>query len=290
VNRIVVARAASIVGHPAVLVPAAGLIAASHGAASAKQLQFIGGALLVLIVAAAGFTWVQVRAGRWSHVDASVREERTSLNAFLAVLFLSSALLLWTRLPPMAFALALSAAISISALLLARWVKASLHTAFAVFATAIVWPITPAVLAGVLLGGIVVWSRLVLGRHVRADIVAGLLLGCAAGAGYQCWIAWAQESAAPLARRAGWEADLDRALTPGSAGGANSWCRKRAGRRRAASTVHRWSHECHTKLPGLCALPTSCACSASSLPSGFRPPAGSASRWVALCTWATFRR
>jgi len=52
------------------------------------------------------------------------------------------------------------------------------------FATAIVWPVAAAVSAGVVLTGVVVWSRLVLGRHVKADIVAGLLLGCAAGAGF----------------------------------------------------------------------------------------------------------
>ena len=186
-NRIAIARAASLVGHPVVLVPTAGLIAASRSAASGKQLQFIGGALLVLVALALGFTWIQVRTGRWAHVDASVREERRSLNVFLALLFLLGAALTRTRLPPMAFALALSCAICVSALLLARWVKASLHAAFAALATAIVWPFAAGVSSGVVLTAIVVWSRLVLGRHVRADIVVGLLLGCAAGAGFQYW-------------------------------------------------------------------------------------------------------
>jgi hypothetical protein len=188
-NRVAVARAASIIGHPVVLVSAAGLIAAFHGAASTQQLQRIGVALLVLVIAALGFSWWQVRAGRWAHVDASARDERQSLNVFLAVLFLISAALLWTRLPPMAFALALSCAISVAALLLARWVKVSLHAAFALFATAIVWPSTLAVAVGVLLTVMVVWSRLALGRHVKADIVAGLLLGGAAGVGFQYWVA-----------------------------------------------------------------------------------------------------
>jgi hypothetical protein len=35
----------------------------------------------------------------------------------------------------------------------------------------------------------VVWSRLVLGRHVAADIGIGLLLGVAAGVGYHYWVA-----------------------------------------------------------------------------------------------------
>jgi membrane-associated phospholipid phosphatase len=188
-TRIAVARAVSIVGHPVVLVLAAALIAASAGGASRQQLQLIGGALVTFGVIVLGFSWLQVRAGRWSHVDASVRNERTSLNVFLAVLCLLSAVLLWvlTRRLYMPIALALSGAMIVAALLLAKWVKVSLHAAFAAFATALLWPIKLAVVAGVLVTAAVVWSRLVLGRHVAADVVAGLLLGAAAGGAYHVW-------------------------------------------------------------------------------------------------------
>ena len=144
----------------------------------------------MLGVIALGFSWFQVRTGRWVHIDASRHGERTSLNVFLALLLLLSALLLWilTRQPPMSIGLALSSALVATALLIARWVKVSLHTAFAAFATTLVWPITFAVIAGVVITAVVVWSRLVLGRHVAADIVAGLLLGVAAGRGYQLWV------------------------------------------------------------------------------------------------------
>ena len=189
-TRIAVARAVSIAGHPVVVLPAAASIAASTRGASLQQLRFIAGALAILGIIALGFSWFQVGTGRWVHVDASRRGERTSLNAFLAVLLLLSALLLWvlTRQPPMSIGLALSSALVVTALLIARWVKVSLHTAFATFATMLVWPSTPAVIAGVAITGVVVWSRLVLGRHVAADIVAGLLLGLAAGQGYQLWV------------------------------------------------------------------------------------------------------
>jgi hypothetical protein len=154
-------------------------------------LQIIGGVLVILSSIALGFSWFQVRKGRWAHVDASVRDERTSLNGFLALLFLLSAVLLWTlsRLSPMAIALALSGALVVTALLVARWVKVSLHSAFAAFATTLVWPVKLAVIAGVMVTAAVVWSRLVLGRHVAADIGIGLLLGVAAGVGSHCWVA-----------------------------------------------------------------------------------------------------
>lgn len=172
-----------------VLVLVAALIAASTRGASPQQLRIIGGALVTFGVIVIGFSWAQVRAGRWAHVDASVRDERHSLNVFLAALCLLSALLLWnlTRRPHMSVALALSGALMVTALLVARWVKVSLHAAFAAFATALVWPIKLAVVGGVLVTAAVVWSRLVLGRHVAADVLAGLLLGAAAGCGYHLW-------------------------------------------------------------------------------------------------------
>ena len=189
-NRTAVARTVSIVGHPVVLLLAAALIAASTRGASLQQLRLIGGTLVLISVIALGFSWFQVRAGRWAHIDASVRDERRSLNVFLALLLLLSALLLWIlhRQAPMPIALGLSGALVLTALLIARWVKVSLHAAFAAFATTLVWPIKLAVLAGIAATAVVIWSRLILGRHVVADIVAGLLLGAFAGAGYQRWV------------------------------------------------------------------------------------------------------
>jgi hypothetical protein len=190
VIRVAIARAISIAGHPVVFILVAVLIAASTGGASREQLSSIGGALVMLGVVVLGFSWLQVRAGRWSHIDASVRSERKSLNVFLGVVCLLSAVLLWflTRRISMSLGLALSGALIVIALLIARWVKVSLHVAFAAFATALLWPIKVAVVAGALLTAAVVWSRLVLGRHVAADVATGLVLGAGAGGAYQVWV------------------------------------------------------------------------------------------------------
>jgi membrane-associated phospholipid phosphatase len=189
--RIAIARAVSIAGHPVVLLLGAAMIAASTQGASLAQLQFIGGAMLTLAVVVVGYSWLQVRAGRWSHVDASEAKERTSLNLFLAALCFFSAATLWFQAhrPYMPVALVLAGSLIVMALLVARWVKVSLHAAFAAFATALLWPIMLAVVAGILITAAVVWSRLVLGRHVVADVVAGLVLGMAAGGGYHVWVA-----------------------------------------------------------------------------------------------------
>jgi hypothetical protein len=134
--RVAVARAVSLAGHPVVLLLVAALMAASTRGASLRQLWFIGGVLVTLGVVVLGFSWLQVRAGRWSHVDASVRSERNSLNVFLGVLCLLSAVLLWflTRRLYMSLGLALSGALIVIALLIARWVKVSLHLPRKLFA------------------------------------------------------------------------------------------------------------------------------------------------------------
>src|SRR5512132_4157063 len=188
--RVAIARAISIAGRPVAFILVAVLVAASTGGASLRQLWSIGGALATLGVVVLGFSWLQVRAGRWSHIDASVRNERNSLNVFLGVLCLLGAVLLWflTRRPYMSLGLVLSGALIVVALLIARWVKVSLHVAFAAFATALLWPIKLAVVAGALLTAAVVWSRVVLGRHVVADVACGLVLGTAAGGAYHVWV------------------------------------------------------------------------------------------------------
>ena len=188
--RVAVARAVSIVGHPVVLLPVAALISASTHGASLPQLRLIGAAIMTLGALVLGFSWLQVRTGRWSHVDANDHGERNSLNVFLGTLCLLSAALLWilTRWSNMSIALTLSGALIVVALTVSTWVKVSLHAAFAAFATALLWPNWNAVAVGVLVTAAVVWSRLVLGRHVAADVAAGLLLGAAAGGGYHVWV------------------------------------------------------------------------------------------------------
>jgi len=188
-TRLAFARAISIVGHPAVLILAAALITASNRGSSLRQLWLVSGVVVILGGIVLGFSWMQVRAGRWSHVDASARGERTSLNVFAGTLCFLSAALIWlmTHRTEMSMALAMSGAIFVIALAMARWIKVSLHVAFAVFATALLWPDRLAGVVGALVTAALMWSRLVLGRHVAVDVIAGLVLGVAAGGAYHAW-------------------------------------------------------------------------------------------------------
>jgi hypothetical protein len=180
------ARALSVVGHPALLMPVAVVWAAALKNAAPDVLHAAVAACGVVVACVALYSGVQVRAGRWQHVDASVPHERRQLNGFLALLLFGVAGGLWWGCQPwpVALGLALGGAVVVFASLLRRWLKLSLHAAFALFAAVLLWPQWMAVLGGLALAAGVSWSRLVLRRHTLAEVVAGLLAGAAAGVAF----------------------------------------------------------------------------------------------------------
>jgi len=161
--------------------PVASVLAAqAHGADTAALLML---ALTVgtLVLAVLAWSLWQVRRGRWTHVDASTRSERRGLNGFLLLAFAVAALGTWLLAQPrLALAFALAAAIISIALLLARWLKLSLHVAFAAFAALVAGGFAAVIGLGAFAAA-VAWSRLELGRHDRADVVAGAAVGVFAG-------------------------------------------------------------------------------------------------------------
>ncbi len=146
---------------------------------------WMGAAFSVFAAMVMGYSAWQVRRGRWSHVDASNASERRSLNRFLLIALLVSTALaaaLGSSLE-LTLGLGLSAAMVGIALLTARWWKLSLHLAFVVFAACLLafgasWWVGLMALA---FAGLVAWSRLALQRHVPRDLIAGLVIGAAAG-------------------------------------------------------------------------------------------------------------
>lgn len=125
----------------------------------------------------------QVRSGRWDNVDASNRRDRPVLLVGAGVALLALAVYLAAAQPgsPLLRGLLGPAGLFGSAALVNRWVKVSLHIGFAVLAAATLiqlgsalgWALLPVV-------PILAWSRLVLRRHQRSELVAGGALGLAA--------------------------------------------------------------------------------------------------------------
>ena len=178
------ARAVSISGHPMVVLPLAALaLTLARGQYLIALWMGLGFAAFAGIVMA--YSGWQVRRGRWSHVDASDRSERRSLNRFLLVALLGSTALAFWLGPSteLTLGLALSASMVAIAMLTSRWCKLSLHMAFAVFAAFLLLVNAPwwAGLAGLCFAAAVAWSRLALQRHVPRDLIAGALTGAFAG-------------------------------------------------------------------------------------------------------------
>jgi membrane-associated phospholipid phosphatase len=177
------ARAVSIAGHPVVVLPGA-IFAGVWGAAPPNVVRqavlpavLIGAAVMV-------YSAVQVRRGRWTHVDASVREERQQLNLFLAVLLVLVSGGLWALGLPRGVVAGIACAALVVAVAHAtrRWLKISLHVAFAAFAAAFLWPRMAGMLVVLACAVAIAWSRLALARHSRADVMCGAVLGLAVGA------------------------------------------------------------------------------------------------------------
>jgi membrane-associated phospholipid phosphatase len=142
--------------------------------------------LALVIVPLGYFLRRQVRVGRWQTVDASEPGDRTALY-LVAIPLLLALLLAATAFPVLvglARGVAAVLAILVLAFLLNRWVKTSLHMAFAGY-------VAVACLASVRVVGVVLlvflpllaWARLAMGRHRPVEVVMGAALGLAVGIG-----------------------------------------------------------------------------------------------------------
>jgi membrane-associated phospholipid phosphatase len=176
------ARAVSILGHPLLVLPFSILLLAAEDG-DARQLARLAAGFAAFAALVMSYSWWQVRQRRWAHVDASALGERRSLNGFLLLALAIAAPLAWSGgMHGLALGLALSALMIVVALASARWCMLSLHVAFAVFAATLLWRMGMlAAVAGWSVAALIAWSRLQLARHAWRDVVAGTIVGAAAG-------------------------------------------------------------------------------------------------------------
>ena len=182
-----VARSLSVLGHPLVVFPLAAWIALASRTSGVQVLPLALTFFALLAFGVMLYSWAQVRRGHWGHVDATLPRERRSLNSFLLAAFSVSAVVLWFQphAHGVALGLTLSCFIIGAAMLTARWLKISLHVAFVVFASTILWQVSLALMAGALVFTAAVgWSRLELGRHSLVEVLVGAGLGFAAGGAF----------------------------------------------------------------------------------------------------------
>ena len=180
-----IARCLSIILHPFVMVGVlVGTVAAARQTAG-EALRSIAIVMLFTIVPLAALMIRQVRRGSWNNVDASNRAERPMLY-FVggAALVIMMAYLLVLR--PQSFMLrgtfATLAMMAVCALA-TKWIKVSLHMAFATLAATVLAVMRSPVGYALLMAlPALVWSRLTLERHTPAEVMLGTAIGAAAGA------------------------------------------------------------------------------------------------------------
>lgn len=172
------ARLVSTIGHPAVLMPAAVIIASPHE--TVKTAFLVSASCVSGII---GYSFYKTRQGEWVHIDASAPTERAQLNSRVGIFLLAAACLL--ILAGLRFyvplAVGLSGLIVLVGHTLRGLAKLSLHVAFAVFSVFLVWPDRAAALGLLVAAFAVGWSRVALHRHTVSDIIIGALVGAFSG-------------------------------------------------------------------------------------------------------------
>jgi membrane-associated phospholipid phosphatase len=175
-----VARWLSIVAHPFVMV---GVMVGAVAARRNSPGEAVRSVLTVLVFTAVPLMALmvrQVRAGAWKNVDASNVAERPALY-MVGGLALVALLVYSLFANPQSFMVRGAAGTLLMfavCALATRWIKVSLHMAFAALAATTLlligspagWVLLPVVPA-------LAWSRLALGRHRPLEVVIGAVIG-----------------------------------------------------------------------------------------------------------------
>ncbi len=182
-----VARFISIVGHPFVLLALLVFLARLQDSPSnaLRRTLLFGGIVLTPL---ALLMWRSVSSGKWHTVDASERDERPLLYG-IALSVLALAMIYFgfvEHVPPMVRGCGVAAGMIGIAAAANRWIKTSLHIAFACFCGILLSRVRLGFGLPILLFvPALIWSRLVLSRHVFSETVGGVILG---GSGAACFL------------------------------------------------------------------------------------------------------
>jgi membrane-associated phospholipid phosphatase len=178
------ARWISIIFHPFVMVGVMVGAAAAARQGTEGAVRAVAVTALFTIVPLAVLMWRQVRRGRWQNADASNRAERPALYLVLGlalVALLAYLVLLRTQSFMVRGVLVTFGMMAVCAVA-TRWIKVSLHMAFATLAaTGLALMRSPVGYALLLALPVLMWSRLTLERHSPVEVALGTMIGATAG-------------------------------------------------------------------------------------------------------------
>jgi hypothetical protein len=180
----ILAHVVSAIAHPFVVALVLVGAAAARRSTGAETVRVVAIVALFTVVPLAVLMIRQVRAGAWANADASNVSERPILFVVgAAALVLLIAYLVAARPQSSMIRGAVGTLAMLGACAIAtRWIKVSLHMAFATFAaTTLVLIGSPAGWVLAVLLPALAWSRLVLERHRPVEIACGCAIGLVAG-------------------------------------------------------------------------------------------------------------
>ncbi len=187
--RIAAARVISIAGHPFVLLPLLIFLSrlpSDSAGALRNTLLFVAIACIPLAL----LTWHSVASGKWRTVDASDKDDRPLLyKAALGVAVAAVGCFYFIEPSPgIVRGSLVVAGVLLVAATLNCWIKISLHVTFACFCGFVLARVRLSYgIPVILLVPLLVWSRLVLSRHVLSETVGGIALGLL-GAACLVWL------------------------------------------------------------------------------------------------------
>ena len=184
-ERVTLARWLSIVFHPFVMISVMVGAAAATRQMRGEAVRSVGTVVLFTVVPLAVLMWRQVHRGEWENADASNKRERPILYVVVgvAIAALLAYLLVFRSQSFMVRGVVGTLGMMAVCGLGIRWIKVSLHMAFAALAgTALV--LMPAPVGYALLAALpaIAWSRLALHRHTPFELTIGTIMGAGTGA------------------------------------------------------------------------------------------------------------
>jgi hypothetical protein len=179
------ARWLSIALHPFVMVAVMVGVAAAKRQTRGEAAGSVGIVILFTIAPLAILMWRQVRRGKWENADASNRTDRPVLYAVGAIALVALLAYLFLIRPESFMVRGVVAILGMMAVCAAatKWIKVSLHMAFATLAaTALALSRSPIGYGLLLALPALVWSRLTLQRHTVPEVALGTCIGAVAAA------------------------------------------------------------------------------------------------------------
>jgi membrane-associated phospholipid phosphatase len=174
------AQLLSVLGHPFIFVPIVALFAGWHVLTPRDAAVGVLTVVLSCLVPISIYILFKVRRGEFSDLDISQRKDRPHLFTVGVTMLSLTCVILYLTHQSFAFVRGCAAAIVLVCLGWAfnLWIKPSMHAGFAMLTSFSLWPLGariafPMTLFAILVG----WSRVILARHTKLEVVIGLIFG-----------------------------------------------------------------------------------------------------------------